>query len=239
MLLITWAMKNPVLEHWGIIESNFRESISIPIQQIARVVVHKGEITNEQMELLNRVIDVEKIPELYKEYISDPVKFSVDGDYIKENKKEYLKAWIEIGIKNPKQYLHAWIEQTKGYWNEGYDYAIWASGVTPNELGIETSRLIKPFDYLFKKYAALIMRFEILAPLRSIGLHVWLLIVLFVFNLLRGMKEKALPVVPVLMVIGTLLVATPVFSEFRYAYAVFTVLPMYVAISFLGKSQKN
>ena len=44
--------------------------------------------------------------------------------------------------------------------------------------------------------------------------------------------EAALLTVPVLAVVLTLLIATPVASEFRYAYAVFTCLPMMTAAVF-------
>ena len=48
----------------------------------------------------------------------------------------------------------------------------------------------------------------------------------------RQYRRAALLTVPVLAVVLTLLVATPVASEFRYAYAVFTCLPMTAAAVF-------
>jgi uncharacterized membrane protein len=44
--------------------------------------------------------------------------------------------------------------------------------------------------------------------------------------IIRNDKVLALIAVPSLMVIATLLVATPVFSEFRYAYSVFCTMPV-------------
>lgn len=38
--------------------------------------------------------------------------------------------------------------------------------------------------------------------------------------------------IPFLMVILTLLIATPVYAEFRYAYAVFCGIPFVLAVSF-------
>ena len=37
--------------------------------------------------------------------------------------------------------------------------------------------------------------------------------------------------IPVLAVIATLLIATPVYAEFRYAYSLFCVLPFLLAVS--------
>lgn len=42
--------------------------------------------------------------------------------------------------------------------------------------------------------------------------------------------------VPALSVIATLLIATPVYSEFRYAYSVFCTLPFLLAMTF-GKPE--
>lgn len=50
------------------------EALSIPAQQIARVVVEEKELTDEQRVLLNNIVDVEKIPEVYSTIFQDPLK---------------------------------------------------------------------------------------------------------------------------------------------------------------------
>lgn len=230
-LLVSWVLKNPVLDYLHVEEANFRESLSIPIQQIARVIALDADISEAEQKQLEKVVDVSSVTQWYDPHISDPVKFKVDGQYIQEHKKEYLKLWLDIGLKNPGVYLHAWIEQTKGYWNGGYDYWIWSTGVYENKLGIQE----KQGDIVKFSQSHLPRLFE---PLFSIGMHVWAVIVLFAFNCLRGEKEKAYLAVPLIMMIGTLLIATPVYSEFRYAYSLFTVLPVYVLMSLpLEKAQ--
>ncbi|MCR5233446.1 MAG: hypothetical protein K6E53_06000 [Lachnospiraceae bacterium] len=49
--------------------------------------------------------------------------------------------------------------------------------------------------------------------------------------LLRKDKVGAFVSLPILAVVASLLVATPVFSEFRYIYAAFCTLPMVMAIA--------
>lgn len=235
VLAVSWVMCNPVLEKKGVTPGNYRESLSIPIQQIARVLVEDGDVTDEQKELINRVIPVDWVPQLYDEQISDPVKFNVDGEYIRENKAAYLKLWLEIGDRNTKTYCKALIESTKGYWNAGYNYWILGRGVYPNEHGVSRTVFSVPVDNLMMEYADTFERLGLSIPLCSIGMCVWTMGILMVFNALRGQKALAFLAVPVLMIIGTLIIASPVFSEFRYAYAVFTVLPMYVSLSLFAK----
>ena len=45
--------------------------------------------------------------------------------------------------------------------------------------------------------------------------------------------------VPILMVVGTLLVAAPVYCEFRYAYTVFTTLPLILPVTLYSVHNKG
>lgn len=238
-LCVAWVMNNPVLDRLGVAEIGIEHSLSIPIQQMARVVAYDGTITQEQMERLDRITDVQQIEHIYLSYISDPMKDSMNGAYIRENKLEFIRLWLEIGLQNPMTYLQAWIEQTKGYWDSGYEYWIWHTGVQNNGYGIASAVPQKALGALSKWYFNSLFDMAWLRPLISIGLHVWIILALGILHLLCGDRRRAFLSVPVLMIIGTLLVATPVFSEFRYAYAVFTVLPAYLMISLPLERCKN
>ena len=43
-------------------------------------------------------------------------------------------------------------------------------------------------------------------------------------------KQKILVFFPVLAIVASLMIATPVFAEFRYAYAVVVTVPFFIAI---------
>lgn len=49
-------------------------------------------------------------------------------------------------------------------------------------------------------------------------------------------KQKILVFFPVLAIVASLMIATPVFAEFRYAYAVVVTVPFFIAI---GCSKKH
>ena len=51
---------------------------------------------------------------------------------------------------------------------------------------------------------------------------------------IRKNKKFVLIYLPVIGVILTLLIATPVFAEFRYAYCVFACVPLFCCIPFLN-----
>ena len=66
----------------------------------------------------------------------------------------------------------------------------------------------------------------------GIGIHVWIIILLGLYSTLHGNQETALIAVLNALIIGTLLIATPVYSEFRYAYSIFTTFPLIVISAF-------
>ena len=136
------------------------------------------------------------------------------------------------------QYLTAWIDQTRGYWNGGYYYWIWEDTVQTNDYGIERKSnptLSRLFGYYLESYR----KVPFLQPLVSIGLTVWLLFILLYQTIIRRNKTNLFFLIPILATWATLLIATPVFSEFRYIYFAFTTAPFLTIITFLKTNQRK
>ena len=231
VVLVSWFMRSPVISILNISQPDFVESLSIPIQQIARVIDSGCELNEEESHLLSQVVDIEEILDLYKSYISDPIKSEIrskNQNYLVENKGEYLKLWIKLGLKYPDEYIKAWVDQTKGYFNGGYQYWIYSTSVIENDHSI--SQTVQPnfIKTVFDKYFDFFDT-PLEEPIRSVGLHVWILCTLFTVCFIKKKKEMLL-CVPIIAIIGTLFIATPVYCEFRYAYAVFTTLPFLVVV---------
>ena len=228
ILAATFFLKGPLLDLLHVEQGRFVESISIPEQQIARVITEGGRISEEDMELLKKVVDPEKIPEEYDRRISNPVKYNIRAhgqEYLEAHKGELLRLWIRIGLKNPGAYVRAWIDQTVGYWNSGYRYWIWRTMVRKNDFGISQAPLLPGVRNIFETWFRVFYDLQVFAPFRSVGLHTWITAAVFMVLWIRRRKEILLTI-PVLTVVGTLLLAAPVFCEFRYAYAMFASMPM-------------
>jgi len=226
-VVLSWAMKGPYLAAIGVNQPDLVESLSIPVQQVARTICDGGSITEEEYEALDKIVDMEEVPELYLDYLSDPIKNEIrdkNPSYFEENILDYLKIWIDIGIRNPESYIHSWIDQTKGYWNGGYLFWITTKGMPGNSLGIKDYNLRNPVQYLYYRYIFDSQEVPCLYPIYSIGLHTWILVMIFVCAALKK-RRMALLCIPIIMMIGTLVVASPVAYEFRYAYGMFTTLP--------------
>lgn len=238
VVLVGWILTNPVLDHLGVARVNFIEGLSVPLQQVARVIVTGGELTEEEVQKIDTILDIDKVPDAYWDKCVDEIKDLIRAKnypYLQEHKDEYLDLWLDIGKRYPWDYVEAWVEQTKGYWNGGYDYYIYAQYVDENDFGIYLVQQDNIIHDLVKAYFTLTRETVLFEPIQSIGFNVWILSMLCFLNLIRNRKEFLLTV-PVLAVIFTLWLTTPVFSEFRYAYCVFTTLPFILPVSFCKKT---
>lgn len=243
ILVFTFILKHGVLEYLNVSQPDTIEALSVPAQQIARVVTDCNDLTNEQRELLNQIIDVDAISSAYRVRISNPIKNLIrekdNQDYIAEHKGEYIKLYLELGLRHPHKYIEAWIDQTRGYWNGGYRYWRWLDGVSENEFGIESRVSSKTVDKFLDYYLWIYSENAALQIFLCIGFHVWLTVLLGYISLIRKDKAAFFIIIPILAIVVSLMVATPVFAEFRYIYALFCSVPFYIFASFAEREPKQ
>lgn len=238
-----FVLKHPVLKALHVSQPDPIESLSVPVQQIGCAISEGASLTEGQYDLLSQIVDVERIGEKYLPWISDPLKNLVreknNQQYLSSHKAEFVKLYVELGLQNPLQYIKGWIELTKGYWNGGYQYWVWWSvGVEKNAYGIVSninSQWIEQFllNYLSFWEAPLVRSFL------YTGLYSWLMVfAAYSAWVKRDWLALYLTVFP-FAVILTLLVATPVFAEFRYVYSVVCTVPVILTVSFWPKAREK
>ena len=228
-----WFMLNPALSMLGVEGEDLVESLSVPIQQVSRVIADGGELTQEEAELLECVVDLEEVPQLYTNWISDPMKVEVrskDYAYFQEHFSEYVSLWGRLGVRYPWEYVKAWVDQTKGYWNGGYDYAMYSETITDNPYGVEKTGGNNVVAALFRLYFGLSRHVIFFEPLHSIGLHVWIFL-LCLFRNIRRRKEQWIIAMPLLLLLVGMWFGTPVYCCFRYVYPLFVSMPLIVSTS--------
>ena len=236
VLILGIIYKGPVFSYFHVSEPDMIESLSIPAQQITAVISYDGKISEEQKKLLAGVIELEKVPEAYLESTtcSDAIKNLVREtdrqEYIGEHAGEFLKTWISLFFDNPRIYVEAFIDETKGYWYHNTKFPfIWATYIQENGMGIDrASQLpegmvqgIRGYLDAYKKH------FD---EYLSVGLFIYL----FFVCLMCGIHKKSAHLIaylPALGIWGTLLIATPVFADLRYAYAIYLSVPFLTCLT--------
>ena len=251
LLILVLIVKGPVMDHYEVKQPDFIESISIPLQQVGRVIATGQELTQEQNNLINKVMDSSYIPQLYTEYISDNMKELVranNPEYLVEHKGEFLKLWLELGLKYPDIYLDAYVAQTRGYYSPSTVYSVAeVDGIIDSDTGLYREYLIS--GKLIVKFREILIKLQEMIPLYgalwSMGSLFWGTLLFLgltigktrLFNLKSNMNflDTITIWIPNIAVIGTLLIATPVAIEFRYAYNLAYCIPLYFAIMMVSR----
>lgn len=219
----------------------FLETISVPLQQVARVMVDGKELTEDQIALVDHMLESENIAHIYMPESADGVKHNMyhsDPGYFLDNNAEYGKLWVDLGLKYPLEYLKAWIDETKGYWNGGYRFRQYSEVIIDNDFGLQKT-VVCSFLAKLKVLWFGFVRFTVVAdPINSIGLHVWMMFLCWFVNL-KNKRDEVWLFIPFIVIIVGLWIGTPVYAEFRYVYPMIVTMPLLLCVSFFNVSDRQ
>lgn len=249
-ILVWVTVQTLAINVFGILPTEKGESMSIPLQQIARTVVHcDSELSSEEKETINEILPYDMIAESYQPRISDPIKSKFNEKVYEENPGKYQQLWLELGKKYPVIYLSSFLNNTYGYWYPETDYQFtspdsydtiirmyikrgWEKWITdPNykDYNISDEYFVGRLNNYYRVNN--LRQIPIVGILLSIGLYFWIYFVLFVRCFIQ--KDKRL-FVPLALVIGVFIscLVSPVHAEMRYAYPAMVLFPMILVLSF-------
>ena len=234
-IVISLIIKHGVFSVFNVTPPDTVESLSIPLQQVARVIVEDGDITDNDMALISSIIDVDEARASYDPGLSDPIKNLIRDygcqDRIRENGGAFISMYVRTFAHNPILYAIAWADQTKGFWNSGYPCMVWYWDIEKNSFGIERTIMCERANTALGEYLWLFYNDPVFQIFVSIGLYVWVLLLMF-FRSLSGRNTTALiATMPCVAIILSLVISTPAFSEFRYLYSLYCLLPFIIASS--------
>lgn len=234
-LYLFW--QGPILSALHVEPPDTIEGLTMPTQHLLCAYKRGGSLTTEEIEMLERVVPLAEIDEYYNPYLFDMTKNYIrqngHQEVIAENRGAYAKLWLSVGLKNPMLYLEGQIRQTAGYYalripHETYLYGDYF--MVENPFGIEAERKLFSYDdsLVMGKF---LQGFQTLyGRIWSLGANTWLLLLGLACALYR--RRGIAPYLPALCLLISLLLAAPVYNEFRYAYGVFAALPLLLSISF-------
>lgn len=245
ILVFSIILKYPIMNSLNIIQPDFIESLSVPAQQMAYVICVEEDINYQDMQEVKKVIDLTYIRELYRSNYADNIKELVragDQDYLKAHKLDFLKMYIRWGLKYPGDYIRAYVGQTYGYYYPDREYDVAdAEGVIDSSLDIHSRPFIVGKIPLKMKEIAI--KLGNMVPMYSliwcIGAVFWS--VLFFMGLCgaRGEYKKMIWFMPCLLMVFTVLIATPLAYSMRYVYFMFFSLPLYPILTLLKDDRWN
>ncbi len=232
-IVISLVIKHGVFSMFDVAPPDTVEMLSIPLQQVARVNSEGGYMSDEDISLLSEIIDVEAAKTAYDPGLSDPIKNMIrdfgNQQFITQNRGRFISLYLRTFIHNPVLYFIAWADQTKGFWNSGYPCMVWFGGIENNSLGIRPAIASPAMRAVFEGYLRLFYENPVFQVFVSIGLFVWAMLLMLYRSLAGGNKSGIIATMPIAAIVLSLVISTPAFSEFRYVYALFCLLPFIAA----------
>ena len=116
------AFSNVLIPALGIRDETASGVYSVCFQQSARVLRdHADTVTPEEYAAIDRVLDAEKLPDLYEPWISDPVKYTFrqygqGAELEKAALAEYRGTWLSMMKKYPLTYAESFFAGNLSYY---------------------------------------------------------------------------------------------------------------------------
>lgn len=238
-LAVILIIRFPVMGSIGVVQADFIESLSIPIQLFCRVLVEDKDLGSQDTQMVDNIIDTTYIHELYAPDFADNMKElfrAGDTDYLEQHIFEYALLWIRTGVKYPGLYIDEYKNMTYGYWypdnpqGEGAYIVADNDGVCNNALGIERKWLMGGAPAkLWLKTREIGTKLGTMLPVYGVlfcmGAAFFIECIALGIIISRKHKGKILPLLLPFFAVCTVLIATPVAADFRYTYFLTMLLP--------------
>lgn len=237
ILAACFVVKGPLMNAAEVEPGKLAFKLCIPLQQVGRVVADGCELTEDEIETIEKINIISYIEENYQKHGADPmfawVNYGNCG-YLEENLGEYFELWISLAVKYPDKYLQAFIDVTKGYWCPMDPGQVVNFGITENSDNLESQPIldgpyiIKTHEILTKLYTI----FPIYGIMYSMGAMFWLLILFLAIALRNKDYGVWIAGLPLVFLTLTLFIAVPLVADIRYGYPLLLAIPTMVAITF-------
>lgn len=229
--------QGPILKGLQVQPPDIIEGLTMPAQHLLCVYMRGGNLTEEEVAMIGQVMPLDQMEDYYNPYLFDVTKNLIreegNQEVIANNKGEYFKLWLRAGLRNPMLYLEGEVRQTAGYWayrvpHEEYLYGEYF--MVDNPFGIVSERKLFTYDQSLAMGKFLAGFQELYRKVWSLGLNTW--VMLFGLAYLAWQRRSAMCYVPYIMLLISLLLAAPVYNEFRYAYGLFAAFPLLFGFTF-------
>lgn len=238
ILVFYFIIKGPVFDYLNIAKTTSVEALSIPLQQMARVIASGREIDDESKEYLEKLYDYDSVSNRYSPIISDPIKNITNNEFVNNDKMAFIKTYLNLFFKYPNVYVEAYLLQTLGYWYP--DVIYWATaGESTSIFDTENvySDPLTPDWYNKIIDTTTSRRIPLNNLIWSVGLPFLILLFSTFVIFYKNKKKYILPLIPLYGLWFSVMIATPVFSELRYVFGLFTCVPLMIILIFIKKKE--
>lgn len=220
---------------------NTKEMYSIPFQQTARFVRDYGDdVTMEERQAINAVLDYNGLAELYNPELCDPVKNSFKAESTDEDFSKYLGVWFSQLFKHPTVYIQATLNNIYGYFypeNIGYYKDLFFMTQCVDENKVFAPEVLKAVSEKLCDINMKSRQLPIIGLFSSLGFYVWIdIFVMLYFILYKKDKKFVIYNIPVIITL-LICIASPVNNTMRYGLPIMFMAPVLICMCFENKEE--
>ncbi|GFI17088.1 hypothetical protein IMSAGC009_02256 [Lachnospiraceae bacterium] len=247
--VITYFVYNYyVVNYQNVIPGSKVEALSIPFQQTARTVRdHGNELSEEEKNDINKVLQYNELAEVYDPILSDNVKWraKLGGDNDISILSGYFKIWFQLLLRYPATYVEAAIGQSYGYyaftpnlpegagfWNSGMTIfdALGCAGGFDDNFEFHYTDKLGEIRQVLHMWAKVWDKIPIICLTDICAFYTWSIVMLFYYLISKRRFWMLLPFIAIGIIILTC-IASPVNDCFRYFSPVAASYPaLYVLV---------
>ncbi len=198
-------------------KGSIKEALSIPFQQTARYVRdHGDEVTEEEKEIINRVLDYDNLSELYVPLCSDEVKATYKED--SSALKDYFKVWFEQFKKHPITYIEATLNTS--YLSFYPDKMNTRSYTNSSECTQQIGGIFGILRILALAVSMGVSLVPVISIIVNPVFYIWILLYLSIRCLFKKQYMQLIIFVPMLIQFLVVIAGPAVFNHPRYMYPI-------------------
>lgn len=244
-VLLTQGVKAGIEAAHDVQPCSLGESLSFPLQQTARFVwEHADQVTPQEREVIDRVLEYDNLARYYDALVSDPVKETFRDDATARDVLAYLGVWARQFWRDPGCYLRATLIQNSLLFNPHSNNIVvfFATGLTEAEEAAlqivkpeRTARLQTAEDYVH----ALLFGLPLYVPLNTFGFYTIVLVGVCLIARRERVKNLGVVLAPLLMAVVMVVLGPCIQSQDRYGFPIVYSMPLVLACLSFQLGQKR
>ena len=239
IIALSQIFNSVLLPALKITPSSIREALCIPFQQTARYVrAYEEDVTEEEKEIIDKVLDYSTLAERYDPTNADAVKNQYNKDATTEDLVNYLKVWFGQFFKHPNAYIQATMNNAYGYFypesnirQYTTDFIVDAHGSINNTGNFNYHYIegLRNARESIKIITDITEKVPVISWINNIAFNVWLILIILCYFIYTKKLRYIVYIMPFISII-LVCIASPINAYFRYTIPYVFAMPLTVAI---------
>ena len=233
---VIFTMYNKIiLPSFNVSDGSIRETLSVPIMQLARVNKYKPEVfTDKDKEVIDNVLNFEQVGRYYKNDVADDVKNLYNKDTTEEELKVFLGVWFKYFKKYPFMYIDSVVSSTYGYFYPEknmnllflYDYRFKDNSF----IDISSNSYFAGIRSIYNKLLNIYYKMPFF--INKVAYYTWFLLLSVVYIIYKKKFKYIIPLTPLLAILLSC-IFSPVNGSFRYVLPIIFSVPIILSIDYI------